>query len=170
MSPRVVVASLSALTLLIAGCSGEGGELTTTAPPAGVATDSTVPNDGVSTTSVAATDTTQPDTTQAESPADLAEVAELGVVTLNEVEPGPHPVLSWEPFEGASSYWLTVIDSGDDPYWAWTGKVSSVRVGGGQTEETNQTAAIHEDMIWRIAAFDPDGELIALSQAGTISP
>lgn len=165
MSSRVVAAWLSALAVLAVGCSAEGGSSATTAPNAGVSTDSTVIESADPTSSAGSAATTGPG-----SPVELTEVAEFGVVTLGEVEPGPHPVLGWEPFEGASSYWLVVVDAAGDPYWAWTGKDSSVRVGGGSTDEINQTAVVHEAMTWRVAAFDENGTLVALSQSGTIFP
>ncbi len=92
-------------------------------------------------------------------------------IRLDDVqEQGPHPVLTWRPIDGATSYWLVVVDSDERPYWAWTGEASSVRVGGGSSGALNQTAAIHEPMSWRVGAFDDAGVLVGLSERGTLSP
>jgi hypothetical protein len=88
------------------------------------------------------------------APGDLAEIIGIGVVALNAVDSGPHPVLGWQPVQGASLCWLMISDSDEEPYWAWTGTGTAVRFGGGDSTELNQTAAIHEDMTWRVAAFD----------------
>lgn len=63
-----------------------------------------------------------------------------------------------------------VSDADGEPYWAWTGTDTEVRVGGGDSTELNQTAAIHEEMVWRVAAFDETGTLVALSATGALAP
>jgi hypothetical protein len=106
--------------------------------------------------------------------ADLVDMrSEFGIADLvlePTVETGSHPMLSWQAAAGATSYWLVVRDADDRPYWAWTGAEVSVRFGGGDTEEPNQTAVLHEMMTWRVAAFDAEGSLIALSESAVLSP
>ncbi|MCP4964264.1 MAG: hypothetical protein GY926_03415 [bacterium] len=85
-------------------------------------------------------------------------------------ESGSHPTLSWQPADGAASYWLTIRDADARPYWAWTGTETSVRFGGGDSPETNQTAVLHETMTWRVAAFDANGGLVAISDSASVSP
>lgn len=165
MSPKVPAALLLVTAMSLAGCSG-GDDSSTTAPTVGAAKDGTVRNEATSSTSRGATDGTEPDT-----PADLAAIINIGRVMLDEVgETGPHPVLTWRPVSNARSYWLVVHDADGQPYWAWTGEGTSVRVGGGGSEEPNQTAQVYEPMTWQVAAFDRDGRLVATSELGTISP
>lgn len=161
MSARIIWAALWALVVLLGGCTPGGGAAATNAPTS-VATD--VRDGETTSTSGGSTGSTDPG-----SVLELSEVASLGAVALGEPGPGPHPALVWEPFDGASSYWLVVFDAAGDPYWAWTGSDPSVRVGGGSVDGMNQTAVVHETMTWRVAAFDANGTLIALSREGTIS-
>lgn len=85
-------------------------------------------------------------------------------------EAGSHPTLSWNPFEGAMSYWLVLRDTDGRPCWAWTGTDTSVRMGGGDSSDTNQTAALHAGMTWSVAAFDVEGNLVALSDTASLAP
>lgn len=77
---------------------------------------------------------------------------------------GPHPVLSWLPVEGAETYWVMVHDMQDLPFWAWTGTDTEVRLGGGDVDELNQTAALYQPMTWRVVAIDSDGGIVAFSE------
>ena len=83
---------------------------------------------------------------------------------------GPYPILSWEPVPAAATYWLVVSDADGQPYWAWTGEATEVRFGGGDSDEVNQTATLHEPMTWTVIAIDSDGELVAFSEPATVEP
>ncbi len=85
-------------------------------------------------------------------------------------EGGSHPTLSWLPLEGASTYWLVLRDGSGRVAWAWSGKRTSVRVGGGDTADLNQTATVYEEMTWSVLAFDAAGELIGLSDRQRVAP
>lgn len=167
MKPRVVSCVFLAITVFVVGCSsGEGGSVTTATPASDVTETTHSAPDATSTspTSIPA------DAGDPVAPRELAEVVDIGVVTLEAVDSGPHPVLGWEPVQGAALYWLMISDSDGEPYWAWTGAHTTVRIGGGDSTELNQTAAIHEDMTWRVAAFDETGTLVALSETGALAP
>lgn len=160
-----------ALVLLVALAACGGGdeaspaasEVTTTAAattsPTTQAPPTTAATDGSTTT------TALPTLTELRDDLGIA-VLGLGPTT----ETGSHPTLSWQAADGAATYWLVVRDGAGRPYWAWTGSDTSVRIGGGDTPDTNQTAALHEPMTWSVAAFDAAGELIALSDEATVSP
>lgn len=155
------------VAIALAGCStsdsvSTGAETTATAAQpattgAGPSTpDTTAPgNDDIGASSLV------------ELRSDLAiDVLELDATT----ETGRHPTLSWRPVDNANSYWLVVRDAEGRAFWAWTGTDTSVRVGGGDTPDVNQTAAVHEAMTWRVAAFDANGRLVALSDEGFLAP
>lgn len=118
----------------------------------------------------------EPDPTPVES-ADPGATRELlasrgiGTVTLQaSSEGGSHPVLAWDAVDGAASYWLVLHDDAGRPYWGWTGSETSVRVGGGDRAEQNQTAVLHEPMTWSVSAFDADGRLMAISEPQVVEP
>ena len=99
------------------------------------------------------------------------EVLGLDTLVLEEpIEDGSHPVLSWQPVDGAASYWLVVHDAEGGPYWAWTGADTSVRLGGGDRAETNQTAALSAALTWSVLALDADGIPLAVSGEGQLAP
>ncbi len=131
----------------------------TTAPPA------TVPP-------AAEPPATTPPTTAA--PADLRSVlADRGIgqlTLLPTTESGPHPTLSWEAVEDAAAYWLVVLDGSGRAHWAWTGSDTSVRFGGGERADENQTSPLHEPMTWSVSALDAAGLVIALSDVGSLTP
>lgn len=140
----------------------------------------TATTDSPSTATAAPSSTTAPSagsTSPAEATGDgavsvsLQELrGDLGIDTLAldpAIDDGPHPVLSWQPVDGAASYWLVLHDADGAPYWAWTGTETSVRVGGGDSPDLNQTAAIHNEITWSVAAFDEEENLIALSDVAS---
>mgnify|MGYP001084730826 FL=1 len=96
----------------------------------------------------------------------------VGIVVVDPTtETGsPHPTLSWQPVDAAASYWLVLHDADGEPFWAWTGTDTSIRVGGGGSPDINQTAALHQEMTWRVAAFDGEGVLVALSDPAALAP
>lgn len=180
---RLAVVGIVGVSGALAGCSADDDAGTTTSDLDGLAataTSSATPTAPAVTTVATSTapttsSTVEPDvdtTTAPEAPAaDPVDVLGVGSIVLDDVtEPGPHPVLGWEPVPGAASYWLTVTDGAGRPFWAWTGTATTVRVGGGPSAELNQTAAIHEPMTWRVAALDSNGVLVALSEPGDLAP
>ncbi len=164
------------LLIALAGCAAsdsstaEEGESATSVVPS---TATAAPTTTTGPVTSAAPSTTTPGDDPTTSPV-LVELREnLGINALileTTNESGSHPTLSWQPADGAESYWLTVRAADARPYWAWTGADTSVRVGGGDRPDTNQTAVLHETMTWRVAAFDADGVLIAISDEASISP
>ncbi len=160
-----------ALALVMVGC-GSSDESTAT----------TVSSDAVDTTTTTTTGDTAPTTTTTPATSTSARSAsssvremraDLGIesIVLQPAEEGgPHPTLEWDPVAGAATYWLVLRDDSGDIYWAWTGADSRVRVGGGESPELNQTAALFEPMTWAVAAFDGSGNLVALSGEATVLP
>jgi hypothetical protein len=122
-------------------------------------------------------ETTEPvATTEPEAEPELADLrsllADRGIdtITIDTTEGGSHPTLTWTPIDGASTYWVVLRDSAGQLYWAWTGSDTSVRVGGGDSPDLNQTAVLHEPMTWSVAAFDADGNALAFSPEGELTP
>lgn len=167
---RLVVAIVG-LILVMAACSGSDEPGSVGDP---VTTVDTPPTTTESGSSVPASSTTAPaddDTTTVPSLLELRGDLGLDILVLNPItETGSHPTLNWQPADGAAAYWLVLRDAGGRPYWAWTGTDTSVRVGGGDSASTNQTAALHAEMTWSVAAFDEEGNLIALSDSASVAP
>lgn len=171
---RSILVALAAVGLVgvLAGCGGGDGS---SLPDDEVTTTGGLPSSSVSTQPQAPSTTTT--STTGAGPAEVPSLLELrgdldvAVVVLEPTtEGGSHPTLSWQPASGAESYWLVVRGADGRPYWAWTGTSTSVRVGGGDRSDTNQTAALHEAMTWRVAAFDAAGVLIGLSDPASLTP
>lgn len=138
-------------------------------------TNTTTPLAETSTTTSLVTGTSTSSPTDAAPPAatirDMRDSLGLENVTLVTLtEGGSHPRLEWEPVSGATTYWLIVRDGSGQPYWAWTGSATAVRIGGGDVSDLNQTAALHEEMTWTVAAFDDSGSLFAISDPGSVAP
>ncbi len=153
-------AGIICLAVLVGACAGG------TAPETSAGTTSDT------STTVNSPSRDEPDSTIAE-PRGLRETfSERGVttMTLRSDETGPHPTLTWDTVDGAALFLLAIIDGNGSPYWAWTGTETSVRVGGGNTAELNQTATLHEPMKATIAAVSSEGRLVAISEPTTIGP
>lgn len=168
MSRRLLI---TALCLVLVGCGASESE--TSASSTG--SQGTTTTESMASTTSAATDAPESTTTaigtESGSVRDLREQFGIGVVTLRSTaEGGPHPMLAWEPVDGASAYWLVVKDADGVIYWAWTGEATSVRVGGGDSPDLNQTAALHETMTWSVTAIDESGSILAFSDNATVSP
>lgn len=161
---RLMVVAVG-LVLALAACSGNGETVPGDDPDTTLVAEST-------TTSVTGSSTTvAEDTTSAPSLREMRDALGIDILLLNPTtETGSHPTLSWSPVDGAMSYWLVLRDADGRPYWAWTGADASIRVGGGESSDTNQTATLHEEMTWSVAAFDEEGNLIALSDAASLAP
>ena len=171
-SIRIFVAAAATLLALLAGaCGGEGGDGESPTAPATSTTEPTTSS--TSTTESAATDDDGGETST-ERAVDLRTVLGAGGVVEVIVDPteegGSHPTLSWQPVDGADSYWVVLLDGDGAPYWAWIGAETSVRVGGGDSADENQTATLHEAMTLTVTAFDAEGELLAISTSTPLAP
>ncbi len=160
-------AILLATTLLVAACAGTGGSQEAPGEP-------TVGDTGTSTTTSTPDITDPPPPAQTPSASSMRELlmdGATGTVILQPAdEGGSHPTLTWSPLEGASTYWLVLRDGSGRVAWAWSGDDTSVRVGGGDTDDLNQTATAYEEMTWSVLAFDAAGELIGLSDRQRVAP
>ena len=170
---------LMSLVVFLAACSGSDGsdgvgtEATTATGESAATTQApTTPQGTEPGASTASTDAPAEDVPPVDQGVfEMREDLGIGLVVLESVtDAGSHPTLAWQQVQGASSYWLVVHDAEGRPYWAWTGSGTSVRIGGGDRSETNQTAAVHESLTWRVAAFDADGVLVALSETASLTP
>lgn len=158
---------LSAFVVVIGACSGNATETIDT--PATETNSST----SVESTSVTtATEEASPDSTTVP---DVSPSIELSLDDLfaplvtKPTEPGPRPLLAWEPVEGAALYNVVVLGSNGDPYWAWSGTVTEIHVGGIDEPEA-LGAWVHESMTWTVSAQAPEGEVLALSAATPLVP
>ena len=149
---------VGALMLLVAACSnGEAGD-----GPSDGGTDAAAPGGA------------------AGAPEDLGELTprlDLGVDPIEQFTAssggGRWPELAWASVDGAARYSVTVYASDGRAYWAWSGSDESVLMGGFRTrpdESSNMAPMVRQGMTWDVAAFDSDGELIALSSERPISP
>lgn len=84
---------------------------------------------------------------------------------------GLSPVFSWDPVDRAASYLLTLID-GNGPLWSWQGDQTSVRLGGYSTEPAPGAGALRlqQPGWWTVSAYSTSGELLAISDARSVSP
>jgi hypothetical protein len=153
-----------ALALALAACSGSDGSNADQDPGTVSVTTATTTAVSTTTSEPPPTSATGDDPAVAPSLIEMSDDLGIAVVAVEPTtETGSHPLMSWQPVDGATSYWLVVRDAGERPYWAWTGNDTSVRVGGGDNPDTNQTAVVHDAMTWSVAAFDGQGRLIAIS-------
>lgn len=147
------------IALILAACGG-ASQTTSTTTSAGTS----------GTADVVTTTVGVPTASDPESPRSVRDIG-IDKVTLHATDEGrPHPTLSWDPVSGAVTYWLTLRDGSGAIYWAWSGEETNVRVGGGDTPDLNQTAALHEPMTWSVIAVDEAGTLIGLSDFGSVAP
>lgn len=163
LTPIVTVLTL---TSLAASCGGDGdsnagptslppSDITSTAPSA---TTATTDADSVTTTSSAAT---IPETTERPSL--------YAGIEVTEAEPGSNPLLTWAPVDGATLYRVAVLDPDGDAYWAWSGADTSVFLGG-NVQATTVGARVFGEMTWRVAAFDAEGNPLAISEPSALTP
>lgn len=95
-----------------------------------------------------------------------------GVVELHEPEGDAVPVFSWEPFDGADTYVLSVFDAEGRAYWMWEGSATSIPLGGGE-EPADPGAGgptVDEGFTWMVAALGEGGEPLAVSAREPIGP
>ncbi len=159
-SIRLVV-TVAAL-LIFAGCSGDSEETVATEAP-----DTTT---APATTAGATSETTTaeaPATTQAATALTLEDV--FPTITTQPTEPGPRPLLAWDPVDGADIYEVVVLGTDGEPYWAWSGADTAINVGG--TDEPLAVGAwVHETMSWTVSAHAADGAVLALSAPAQLQP
>ena len=99
----------------------------------------------------------------------------LGVATVEIVTPasggGERPLLEWAAVEGAEEYDVVALTADGEPYWAWVGQTTSVVFGGGDPAgDAGQLAIVYGPLTWTVAAYDPDGTLLALSDRAPLAP
>ena len=99
----------------------------------------------------------------------------LGVATIEIVTPpsggGERPVLEWVAVEGAEGYDVVALTEDGEPYWAWVGRTTSVVFGGGDpADDAGHLAIVYGPLTWTVAAFGPDGTVLALSNRTPLAP
>lgn len=138
--PTKTFLGIAAGAVLLAGCSSDGGEA-----PA-----STTPSPSATASEFTIGDYLDP-------------------IAVTVADPGPRPLLTWAPVDGATLYLVTVLDSSGVGYWTWEGTDTEVHVGG--TAEPDAIGPyVFEDMTWRVAAQDDSGTLLAVSEPSPLSP
>lgn len=85
---------------------------------------------------------------------------------------GERPLLEWAAVEGAARYSLIVQSSDGQPYWAWSGRQTSVYLGGTHSLPSAEAAGptLQPGMVWAVLAFDAQQQIIAASLLQSISP
>lgn len=85
---------------------------------------------------------------------------------------GEVPAFEWQAVEGAARYRLVVIDGNGEPLWAWNGAETKVNLGGlpGERPEAESGPVITPGSIWSVAAFDAEGNALAISELRPVSP
>ena len=84
---------------------------------------------------------------------------------------GSRPLLEWEPVTGADHYGVYLYAPGGDIYWAWTGRETSIHVGGEpQLREGAPGPRVAEGMSWAVIAYDADLLPTAVSELRPIAP
>ena len=151
------------LVMLAAACGGTGN-------PTGLPTTTVHP------TAVPPATTTEPPVT-APSPLPSAGEQLFGdfgtVVTLHTSTSGGggRPLLDWQQVAGADHYGLYVYAPDGRIHWAWTGRETSIHVGGEpQLREGAPGPRITEGMSWAVVAYDADMLPITTSEIRPISP
>ena len=163
---RPCPALLVATVLMVAACTGGGRSAE---PPTGPSSEDT--NTPADTAQLATGETPADSSPPLMSLRDLASERGIGKVILQPTdEPSSHPTLVWSPLAGASTYWLVLHDSTGRVAWAWSGTTTSVRVGGGDVADLNQTATVNGEMTWSVLALDDSGRLVGLSERRPLTP
>ena len=102
---------------------------------------------------------------------DVPGITAITIATPNEGA-GGKPLFEWEAVPGAVRYSLVLFSADGQPYWSWEGSETKVYLGGTQEqpEEDSPGPTLYEEMSWHVAAFDAEGQLIAVSPETSISP
>lgn len=151
--------------LILLAC---GGDDTTLPPPSSAAVDST--------TMPAEAD----DERSGPAPGRDADARQYGepvvpgldlVVVLTPVsDPGPHPLLSWEPVADARWYSTVVLASDGSVYWGWFGEDTQIHLGGPlEMEPHARGPRLAPGMSWSVVALDESLDPIAASELHALS-
>jgi hypothetical protein len=143
----------AAIALLIAAC-GSAAPADPMAPPAGTtggAADAAAASTGI----------------VIERPAFLADLARVELLEPPVAGAGVAPIFSWGAIDGASTYRLTVLGP-DGPRWGWEGPDTSIRYGA--VEAGQRGPVIVPGSWWSVAAIDPIGDVLAVSDLRPVSP
>jgi hypothetical protein len=102
---------------------------------------------------------------------------DLGVASVILVAPattgaGERPTFSWTAADGAASYALAVVTTGDEPLWAWQGAATEVILGGWSTPPPAEAFGplLLGEATWFVVAFDAEGRPIANSVIRPVAP
>jgi hypothetical protein len=177
MKPTAASVALLLVALLLAGCSGAPQATDSPGPASAepVARPETPgappPTDEPSSlapTSDPGDATDSPDGT----PAPLFGGIAARVVLLTPISGGgTRPLLEWEPIPDADHYGAYVYAPDGSIYWAWTGRQTSVHVGGEpQLREGAAGPSVVDGMSWAVIAYDAELLPMAVSELRPISP
>lgn len=85
---------------------------------------------------------------------------------------GEVPAFEWDAVDGAERYRLVVLDGDGQPLWAWNGAETKVNLGGlpGERPEGTPGPVITPGSTWSVAAFDAEGNALAVSELRPVSP
>jgi hypothetical protein len=102
-----------------------------------------------------------------ERPPFLADLALVELLDPPVSGAGPAPVFRWRPVDGAATYRLAVLGP-EGPRWGWEGPDPSIRYGA--VEEAQRGPVIVPGSWWSVAAIDPIGDVLAVSDLRPVSP
>lgn len=158
------MAAAGAVVVLAMGCSGsepsiDGPDASSESNGEEIETPAESTSSSTTTTVADALETT-----------DVLATAGIMIVELQAPSEGPHRELVWSPVEGATRYLVALKTEDGRAYWAWEGEASSVRVGGGDRDDLNQTAAVLQPLWWSLTAVDADGRLVAYGPPVRLDP
>jgi hypothetical protein len=163
----LIVGIVTALAIVIVGCSEAAEDTTTTTTSA------------TTTSLVDATATTMPDPgTESTTTTAMTPVGPLVIAGLDPIEQltpvsgeGSRPLLVWAPVDGAAAYLVMVYDGDDLPYWSTITSDTQTYVGGPlQIPDDRSGPRISEGYSWSVYADDADGTIIAASPLRDIAP
>ena len=175
--------ALLAALVALAACGGSSADTDVASPDTtgdSTPTSSATPISSATPATAALDTTSTPTSTDAEAavtttaPSELADLE--AIITITVTTPasgnGQHPLLSWNPVDGAADYSLTLTPSDGSAYWAWRGAGPQIWLGGSAEEPPADVSgpSLAEPMILRILAFDADGDIVAASQPVEIAP
>lgn len=97
---------------------------------------------------------------------------EESVTLLTETADGGHrPLLEWEPVADADHYSAYLYAPSGEVYWAWTGRDTSVPVGGApRIDDGAPGPSVTDGMTWAVLAHDAAGLPLAVSEQRPIAP
>ena len=102
---------------------------------------------------------------------------DLGLPPVQLLEPataaaGNRPTFRWAAVDGATTYLLAIIDSANQPVWAWQGAATEVVLGGWDETPPDDAPGplITGPGQWFVVAVGADGAPIATSVLRPITP